>query len=146
MSLLAFFDPICFLSVPLREQLLQSWPELNKMMLSLAKHADRETQVFANMALSFLVTPAANKLSLKEAGLLDFLRDHLKSNDPELVHHASNIMSNWAFELPVEAQIKFTAEQKEMLRNSLMQTSEVYVSSGLHEAAFLGAWQTQSLE
>ena len=56
----------------------------------------------------------------------------------ELVAYAANIMANWAFELPAAA-IAFTGEQKEMLKNSLMQMAEMFVSTGLHEAALLGA-------
>ena len=57
-------------------------PQLNAAILQLAQHADRETAMFANMALTFLVQPVANKISLKEAGLLDFLRAASKVRMP----------------------------------------------------------------
>ena len=92
----------------LREPLLVRWPALNAGIIKLAAHADRETAMFANMALTLLVQPVANKISLKDAGLLDFLRNATKSTDMELVAYAANIMANWAFELPA-ATIKFSA-------------------------------------
>jgi tetratricopeptide (TPR) repeat protein len=127
------------------EPLLQTVPQLNAAILQLAQHADRETAMFANMALTFLVQPVANKISLKDAGLLDFLRTASKSKDPELVAYAANIMANWAFELPA-ATLKFSAEQRDILKNSLMQMAEMFVSTGLHEAAFLALQELQKLE
>jgi Flp pilus assembly protein TadD len=165
----------------LREPLLARWPALNAGIIKLAAHADRETAMFANMALTLLVQPAANKVSLKDAGLLDFLRTATKSTDMELVAYAANIMANWAFELPA-ATIKFSMlffffffflfsslpcwflhgvfadsdllflvvcaapEQKDMLKNSLMQMAEMFVSTGLHEAALLALQELQKLE
>ncbi len=41
------------------EPLLQTVPQLNAAILQLAQHADRETAMFANMALTFLVQARA---------------------------------------------------------------------------------------
>ena len=49
----------------------------------------------------------ANKVALKEAGLLEFLRAASKSSDVEIVAYGANIMANWAFELPA-ATMKFS--------------------------------------
>lgn len=68
-----------------------------------------------------------------------------QSKDPELVAYAANIMANWAFELPA-ATLKFSTEQRDILKNSLMQMAEMFVSTGLHEAAFLALQELQKLE
>jgi hypothetical protein len=36
------------------------------------------------------------------------------------------------------AEIKFTVDQKDVLKNAMMQMADIYISGGLHEAAFLG--------
>ena len=43
----------------LREPLMQRWPALNANMVKLAAHADRETAIFACIALTMLVQPGA---------------------------------------------------------------------------------------
>ncbi len=76
-------------------------PQLNAAILQLAQHADRETAMFANMALTFLVQPVANKISLKDAGLLDFLRTASKvpSKARQMNKRAQGIPKLWS--LPI---------------------------------------------
>ena len=61
-----------------------------------------------------------------------------QSKDPELVAYAANIMANWAFELPA-ATLKFSAEQRDILKNSLMQMAEMFVRYARARVSFLGS-------
>jgi tetratricopeptide (TPR) repeat protein len=88
----------------------------------------------------------ANKISLKTAGLLDVLQQQLKTKDNEIMAYASTVMANWAFELPNTADMKFTPEQKDMLKNSMMHMADLYITSGLHDAAFLALRELHRLD
>jgi hypothetical protein len=95
-------DPrVClgFTLSPLRS-FLKEHPEVNRLIMQLASHSDREVSLFANIALTYAVQPVFNKTALKNEGLLDLLMANIKSKDPEKMQYANTVLANWVFELP----------------------------------------------
>ena len=124
-----------------RELILQQYPQLIFKMFQLASHPDRETSIGTLMALSALVLSQNNKLILHEHGILTELRNLFteahKKQEPEKLNFVSMIMAGWFYGWPEDKKPVLTANDHDMISQSIQLIAETFLNNGLPEASII---------